>query len=107
MKDKTTAGIFALLLGFFGAHKFYLNKTGIGILYLFFCWTFIPFFISFIEGIIFLTMDDEIFNTKYNDGNQTKSNKLDNIDAIEKLHSLKEKGVISEEEFQSSKEKLM
>lgn len=31
MKDKTTAGILALLLGGIGAHKFYLGRTGLGL----------------------------------------------------------------------------
>jgi len=34
MKSKTTAYLLWLFLGLFGGHKFYLGKTGIGILYL-------------------------------------------------------------------------
>lgn len=34
MKSKGTAYLLWFFLGIFGAHKFYLNKTGIGILYL-------------------------------------------------------------------------
>ena len=46
--------IYCLLTFFFGGigiHKFYAGKTSSGILYLFFCWTFIPGFIAFIELI--------------------------------------------------------
>lgn len=64
-RNKTTAGVFALVLGGLGIHKFYLGQTAAGILYLLFCWTFIPAFIAFIEGIIFLTMSDEAFAEKY------------------------------------------
>lgn len=64
-KDKTTAGILALLVGGFGVHKFYLGKIGQGILYLLFFWTFIPAIIGFIEGIIYLTMDEDEFQYKY------------------------------------------
>lgn len=64
-KDKATAGILAILLGGIGAHKFYLGETGLGILYLCFCWTFIPSLIGFIEGIIYLTKSDEEFEAKY------------------------------------------
>ncbi|MEA4931863.1 MAG: TM2 domain-containing protein [Anaerolineaceae bacterium] len=49
-KNPTTALVLALLLGAFGAHKFYLNQIGMGILYLVFCWTGIPSIISFIEA---------------------------------------------------------
>lgn len=34
VKSKITAGILAILLGGLGIHKFYLGKTGMGILYL-------------------------------------------------------------------------
>jgi len=64
-RNKTTAGLFALLLGGIGIHKFYLGQTAAGIVYLVFFWTFIPAFIAFIEGIIFLTMTDETFAQKY------------------------------------------
>lgn len=49
-KNPTTAVILALLLGGLGAHKFYLGQTGMGILYLLFCWTYIPSIVAFIEA---------------------------------------------------------
>lgn len=64
-KDRTTAGILAILLGGIGAHKFYLNETGMGILYLVFCWTFIPAIVGAIEGILYLTKSDVEFQQKY------------------------------------------
>jgi TM2 domain-containing membrane protein YozV len=64
-KNKTTAGILAILLGGFGVHKFYLGKTGLGVLYLVFCWTLIPAVIGLIEGIMYLTATDEAFAKKY------------------------------------------
>ncbi|MDR1460616.1 MAG: TM2 domain-containing protein [Campylobacteraceae bacterium] len=67
-KSKTTAILFALFLGGVGGHKFYLGQTGQGIVYLVFFWTFIPAIIAFIEFIIYLTMSDEAFNAKYNNG---------------------------------------
>lgn len=64
-KSKTTAGILAILLGGLGVHKFYLGRIGKGILYLIFCWTYIPAIVGLIEGIIYLTSSDEKFYTKY------------------------------------------
>lgn len=64
-KDRTTAGILAILLGGIGAHKFYLGDTGMGILYLLFCWTFIPAIVGFVEGILYLTKTDQEFEQKY------------------------------------------
>ena len=64
-KSRIAAALFAFFLGGFGAHKFYLGQTGLGIVYLIFCWTFIPAIIAFIEFILFLTMTDETFNQKY------------------------------------------
>ena len=65
-KSKSTAGLLALLVGGLGVHHFYLGNAVLGIIYLVFCWTFIPGIIAFIEGIFFLTMSDDAFNAKYN-----------------------------------------
>ena len=65
MKNRTTAGILAILLGGLGVHKFYLGETGMGILYLLFCWTSIPSLIGLIEGILYLTKSDEEFEKLY------------------------------------------
>jgi TM2 domain len=64
-RSRTTAGIFALLLGGIGVHKFYLGKPLQGIIYILFCWTFIPALIALVEGIIYLTKSDAEFKAKY------------------------------------------
>lgn len=64
-RSKLAAALFALFLGGFGVHKFYLGRVGQGILYLVFVWTFIPTLIGFIEGILYLVMDDAEFAAKY------------------------------------------
>ena len=66
MKNKSTATLLAFFLGGFGAHRFYLDRTASGVLYLIFCWTFIPALIAFVEFIIYLTMSEDAFNQKYN-----------------------------------------
>jgi TM2 domain-containing membrane protein YozV len=48
-KDEVLGVIFALFLGCFGIHHFYLRRNGLGILYLLFCWTGITAILGFIE----------------------------------------------------------
>ena len=64
-RNRMAAALFALLLGGIGIHKFYLGRVGMGIVYLLFCWTFIPLIASLIEGIVYLTMTDADFTAKY------------------------------------------
>ena len=69
-KDKVTAALLAIFLGGFGVHKFYLGggkqKTA-GIiqlvLSLFTCG--VATIIPFIEGILYLTKDDQQFQAEY------------------------------------------
>ena len=66
VKSRVLAGILALFLGGLGIHKFYCGRPGLGILYLLFCWTFIPGIIAFFEALIyFFTKSDEEFTTRY------------------------------------------
>jgi TM2 domain-containing membrane protein YozV len=48
-RDEVLGVLLALLLGGFGAHHFYLGRTGWGIFYLCLFWTPIPWIIAFIE----------------------------------------------------------
>jgi TM2 domain-containing membrane protein YozV len=64
--NKYVASALAFFFGWFGVHKFYLGQIGLGVVYLLFCWTFIPAIIAFIEAIIYLAMSDESFNQKFN-----------------------------------------
>lgn len=66
VKSKVVAAVLAFLLGGLGIHKFYLGKTGQGILMLVFCWTYIPAFIAFIDFIVLLCSSDQAFMQKYN-----------------------------------------
>lgn len=67
-KGKVAAGLLAILLGGIGIHKFYLGKWLQGILYIIFCWTYIPALIGLIEGIRYLILSDNEFAQKYDPG---------------------------------------
>lgn len=108
MKSKTTAAVLAFFLGGIGLHRFYLNQTGLGIVYLIFCWTLIPVLIAFIDFIVFLVMSENSFNEKYNRNISFRaSSQIGTADELEKLHILKEKGIITDSEFQSKKSRLL
>ena len=62
---KVVQGALAIFLGGFGAHKFYQGKTWQGVLYILFCWTGIPSFIGFCEGIRYLCMKMDDFYLDY------------------------------------------
>lgn len=64
-KSRTIAVLLALFLGGIGAHKFYLGNVGVGLLYLLFCWTFIPALIALFEAIRWLCMSNESFAARY------------------------------------------
>jgi TM2 domain-containing membrane protein YozV len=66
MKDKNVAGILALFLGWLGFHRFYLGQTGLGVLYLIFCWFPLIWLIAFVDAISLFSMDQQKFNDKYN-----------------------------------------
>jgi TM2 domain-containing membrane protein YozV len=64
-KSKVAAGLLGIFLGGIGVHKFYLGQTGLGVVYLVCCWTFIPAIVGFVEGIVLLSMNDQRFAEKY------------------------------------------
>lgn len=109
MKNKTTAGLLALFLGGIGIHKFYLNQTTAGILYLLFSWTCIPAILAFIDCIILFTMPDDEFNKKYNSTNAPKNTQSiqDNTQTLLEYKNLLDQNVISQDEFNYIKEKIL
>jgi TM2 domain-containing membrane protein YozV len=48
-RDEIVGVLLALFLGTFGAHHFYLRRTGLGVLYCCFFWSGIPTLMGFIE----------------------------------------------------------
>ncbi|WP_019967637.1 NINE protein [Segatella maculosa] len=104
MRSKKTATILSFFLGGLGIHRFYLGQTGLGVLYFVFCWTFIPAFIALIDFIVLLSMSEETFNQKYNFMGNPHSNGVNSSsEEIKKLYELKEKGIITQEEFDLKK----
>lgn len=120
MHDKNTLGIVALLVGGFGVHWFILNKPLRGVLYFFFCLTFIPAIAALVEAIQFFTMDQREFDRKYNakhlpqqgDGGApaTRPNHI-MVPAIGadlvKWQTLLDQGNITLEEFEKKKQQLL
>ena len=130
MKNKTSAILLCLFLGWVGAHKFYLGQTSAGVLYLIFSFTGIPFVISFVELIILIFMSENEFNGRYNysttnTGRQNvvvnintdssfteRKDKIDDVKGditkqIEELDVLRQKGLITNDEFTKKKEKIL
>ena len=105
MKKKFIAGILALFLGGLGIHKFYLDEPGKGILYLLFCWTFIPAIIAFFEALIIFFMSEEEFDKKYNKAESC--NDISAVESLERLSKLRTENIINQEEFDKKKAELI
>jgi len=123
MKSKSTAYILWFFLGFLGVHKFYLDKVGIGILYLF---TFGLFGIGWFIDLFTLGSQVDAYNNALfvRQLGSNQNNNVNNIvvnvpgqaqqsaqpsitEQLHKLHELKEKGIISEEEYNIQKGKVL
>lgn len=61
-KSKVAFVLLALLLGGIGIHRMYIGNWALGIIYLLFCWTFIPMIVAIVEAIVIgLRKDDPRF----------------------------------------------
>lgn len=126
MKSKITAALLAFFLGGFGAHKFYVDQTGTGFLYLLFSWTGIPFLLSVFEGVSYLTMSDRAFQHRYGKlhhlsnqptAPQSVHSIVDDLpdtsgvqrisDELSRLEEMRQTGLLSEDEFQEQKHRLL
>lgn len=120
MKSKTTAYLLWFFLGLLGVHKFYLNKTGMGILYFFTCGLF---FIGWFIDLFTLGSQVDVYNVMFGRGFGTNNNNVNNIvvnvpghsaanppsvhEQVTRLFELKEKGMITEEEYNLQKAKVL
>lgn len=124
MKDKAAAGIFAIFLGAFGAHHFYLGNTEKGVAYLlislltFGVGAVVISIISLIEGIRYICMSDEEFallaqnkkptSTAPSQEEQKQDNGyLQKMDKLKKARALLENGAITEQEYDIIKTKIL
>jgi TM2 domain-containing membrane protein YozV len=116
MKNKGTTILLTLFLGGLGAHRFYLDQSGKGLIYLLFCWTLIPAVIALIDLIVFATMSQQTFDLQYNreyynnirKSEQKKSTPADSLRTkLEELDAMLASKLITEEEYKASRKKLI
>lgn len=111
MKDKIAAGLFAWVFGAFGGQWFYLGNKSKGIIYLLCFWiglflvlpSLIIYILSVIDGISLMTMEQQEFDRQYNADNRLR---LD-TNQLSALAKLKEEGVLTEDEFQQQKTRIL
>jgi TM2 domain-containing membrane protein YozV len=65
LKDRTVAGILAILLGGLGIHHFYLGNTTMGIIYILLACVGVSPILGLVDGIIYLTKPDDVFQRNY------------------------------------------
>jgi TM2 domain-containing membrane protein YozV len=75
MKNKTVAGILALVAGYIGLHRFYLGQVGMGLTYIILLPVFLMMglwfypLIGLVDAIALFSMDQDKFDDKYNKDN--------------------------------------
>ncbi|HLP87297.1 MAG TPA: NINE protein [Nostocaceae cyanobacterium] len=105
---------FAGTLTISGLHKFYLGQPIWGIIYLLLSWTPIPKVASAIEGVWFLSQNDETFDRYFNLGQPVVytspqvGQQVESIaSALRELDTLRQDGLISEYEFEQKRRQLL
>ncbi|MBN3948570.1 MAG: NINE protein [Nostoc sp. NMS7] len=115
-KSRSVAAVLAFsgTLTISGLHKFYLGQPLWGVLYLLLFWTPIPKIASAIEGVWYLTQDEEAFDRNFNLGKSGPRNSLrvSNqvgaiAEAMRELDALRQDGLISEYEFEQKRRQLL
>jgi TM2 domain-containing membrane protein YozV len=123
-KDKTVAGILGILLGGLGIHRMYMGYVGIGLLQL--VLTIFTFGLAglwgFIEGVLILVQDDwtdsqgrllkgnekgqQAYYQGITDELNTPAGSSHKYRKLSELNELKEKGIITQQEFDIEKRKI-
>ncbi|HAE05192.1 MAG TPA: hypothetical protein DCG18_00190, partial [Richelia sp.] len=86
-KSRSVAAIlaFASILTVSGLHKFYLGQPLWGLLYVILSWTPIPRVASAIEGVWYLTQDEDSFNNNFNGGKSLVTNGIKSENTMAQL----------------------
>lgn len=115
-KSRTIAAILAFsgTLKISGLHKFYLGQPLWGILYVLLSWTPIPKVACAIEGVWYLTQDEETFDRYFNLGESVMKvstqvgNQVESVaNALRELEALRQDGLISEYEFEQKRRQML
>lgn len=115
-KSRTVAIILAFsgTLTISGLHKFYLGQPRWGLLYVLLSWTPIPKVASAIEGVWYLTQNEEAFDRHFNFGqpaaktSQPINNQVEVLaNALRELDALRQDGLISEYEFEQKRRQML
>ena len=122
MRNRLVALIMTLFAGGFGLHKFYLGENFAGLMYLLFSLTFIPTVLAFFDFLGLAFMSDRAFNRKFNGvtenprvfeeprvfiANPHKESARDIAATLRELKTLYEDGVITAEEYEIKRRKLL
>ena len=65
-RERVPAAALAFFLGGFGAHKFYLGRPAMGVFYLMFFFTPLPWIAGFVEGLMYLLSSGQGFDAEHN-----------------------------------------
>jgi TM2 domain-containing membrane protein YozV len=115
-KSRTIAAILAFsgTLTISGLHKFYLGQPLWGLLYVLLSWTPIPKVACAIEGVWYLTQDEETFDRYFNLGESVMKvstqvgNQVESVaNALRELETLRQDGLISEYEFEQKRRQML
>ncbi len=65
LKSRWTAALLAFFFGGFGIHKFYVGRSGWGLIYFLFSWTFVPMLLGCLEAVSYISFrNDEDFTRR-------------------------------------------
>lgn len=108
-RSKWVAFPLALVGCLFGVHNWYLGRIARAIGGLLFFWTTVPLWLSIYDAVTILFMSRESFDERFNPAltELARGEPGAIAEEIRALHALKEEGVISAEEFEGEKARLL